>query len=288
MNTKKLQVLLTVIDEGSFTKAGDVLQYTQSGITQMMKTLEQEIGFPLFIKSHHGVTPTPECERILPSIRQLLVHDEKLSQEISFIHGLQKGVLRIGSYASCASTWLPHILPEFQEKYPNIHISIVEGGEGEITQWIYDHTVDIGLLSTPARYSFDFIPLVKDPMVVVLPQDHPLCSYKKIPITALEHIPFIASDASFDQDVHSIIKKTGVKPDIRFTSKNDYTILSMVEHGLGVSILPELIVKTYTGNYEMRPLDPNCMRTLGIGLTSKAEASPASAMFIKALKEQIK
>ncbi|MEI3218586.1 MAG: LysR family transcriptional regulator [Lachnoclostridium sp.] len=83
MDIHKLEVLLAVVDQGSFTKAGEDLGYTQSGITQMMKSLEHEVGFPLFIKGHRGVTLTKEGESLLPSIRNLLSANESLNQEIS-------------------------------------------------------------------------------------------------------------------------------------------------------------------------------------------------------------
>ncbi|MBQ5682911.1 MAG: LysR family transcriptional regulator, partial [Peptococcaceae bacterium] len=87
MDLHKLEVFLTVAEYLNFTRAGEDLGYTQSGITHMMKSLEKEIGFPLFIKNHHGVTLTQEAENLLPSIRSLLAANESLNQEISFLKG---------------------------------------------------------------------------------------------------------------------------------------------------------------------------------------------------------
>ena len=95
MDLHKLEVFLTVADYLNFTRAGEDLGYTQSGITHMMKSLEKEIGFPLFIKNHHGVTLTQEAENLLPSIRSLLAANESLNQEISFLKGAKKGTIKI-------------------------------------------------------------------------------------------------------------------------------------------------------------------------------------------------
>ena len=136
MDIKKLIVLLAVVDCGSFTKAGEKLGYTQSGITHMMKSLEQDVGFPLFTKGHHGVTLTKAGQTLLPSIRNLMAANETLYQEISFLKGAKKGILKIGSFSSCSMHWLPRIITNFQKQYPEIRFEIMEGDERELVTWI--------------------------------------------------------------------------------------------------------------------------------------------------------
>ena len=118
MDLRKWSVLLAVVDYGSFTKAGEELNYTQSGITHMMKSLEQEVGFPLFNKGHNGVSITKEGKALLPAIRNLLSANESLNQEISFLKGAKKGTLTIGTYISCSIHWIPEIIQEFRKSTP--------------------------------------------------------------------------------------------------------------------------------------------------------------------------
>ena len=115
MDIRKWNVFLAVVDSGSFTKAGEELGYTQSGITQMMKSLEKEVGFPLFHKGRHGAVLTKEGSSLLPDIRNLLAADESLNQAISFLQGAKKGTLKIGTYASCSIHWIPRIIRTFRE-----------------------------------------------------------------------------------------------------------------------------------------------------------------------------
>ena len=110
MNTQRVKVLLAAIDSGSLTKAGQIFGYTQSAVTQMMKTLEDEVGFPLLIKTNRGVEPTSELSLLIPTMRKLLNTEEILSQEIAGISGVQKGTIRIGSFVSTSVNWVPQII----------------------------------------------------------------------------------------------------------------------------------------------------------------------------------
>ena len=118
MGLRKWNVFLAVVDSGSYTKAGEELGYTQAGITQMMKSLEKEVGFPLFHKGHQGVSLTKEGVALLPAIRYLLAANESLNQEISFLTGVRTGTLKIGTYTSCSIHWIPGIIQTFRKEYP--------------------------------------------------------------------------------------------------------------------------------------------------------------------------
>lgn len=287
MDLKKLNVFLTVTDLGSFTKAGERLGYTQSGITQMMKTLEQEAGIPLFIKGHHGVKLTDEALSLLPSVRNLLSANESLNQEISFLKGAKRGTIKIASFTSCTIHWLPRIIYNFQKKYPGITFDIDEGNEQEIADWISSHKVDIGFTSFQERQTCEFIPVYKDPMLAVMPENHPFTKYEKIPIEWFENTPFIVSEYTHVNEVHQLLKASHVKPDIKYIMSNDFSILSMIEHNLGLSILPELIIKDRNYRFEARPLSPSASRTLGIAAISLENLSPAAKTFTKYARDYL-
>lgn len=102
MDTKKYKVLERAIHLGSFSRAAEELNYTQSAITQMMKSLESEIGFPILSKNHQGVQLTSNGQKIMPAIRSLLKSAEALQQEINSINNIESGNLRIGTFLSCS------------------------------------------------------------------------------------------------------------------------------------------------------------------------------------------
>lgn len=281
MDQRKLKVLLTVVDCGSFTRAGETLGYTQSGITQMMKSLEHEVGFPVFNKTHRGVSLTTDAESLLPAIRSFLSAGEYLDQEISFLKGAKKGTLKIGSYISCSIHWLPEIIQEFQKEYPDINFEISEGGETELVEWITNSKVDIAFTSYHSHQNYHFIHVLDDQMMAVFPKGHYFSYHSEIPLELYEDAPLIISDYTYDNDVRRILDEHKIHPEIKYTTTTDFSTLSMVEHNLGVTILPKLVLRGRTGNFEARPICPLVYRRLGMAISPTKDMSPAMKIFVK-------
>lgn len=284
MDTKRWKVMLAVDDYGSFTRAGEILGYTQSGITQMMKSLEKEVGFSLFIKDKHGMSLTSEAKSLIPSVRALLNADEVVRQEIASLKGAQVGVIRIGTYLSCSIHWIPQIIQEFHGTHPDIHFKIIEGAEGELADWIQERRVDIGFISRQEGHHYQFLPVMDDELYAVLPEGHPLTRYDQIPIEKFNGIPFVVTEYAPGSDIHRILAQYQITPDIRYVSINEFSVLSMVEHGLGVTILPGLLLRGQTGGFALRKISPNVFRQLGLAYSSDKELSPASRSFLEYAK----
>lgn len=277
--------MLAVDDYGSFTRAGEELGYTQSGITQMMKSLEKEVGFSLFIKDAHGMSLTADAKALVPAIRSLLNADEVIRQEIASLKGAKTGTIRIGTYLSCSIHWIPKIIREFQRKYPDIHFKIIEGVEGELADWIQERRVDIGFISYQKGHHYQFLPVMEDELFAVIPKTHPLAGLEEIPIDVFQGLPFIITEYTPGSDVHHALKKYHVKPDIRYVTINEFSSLSMVEHELGLTILPGLLLRGQVGNYVARPLRPRTFRRLGLAFSSVEELSPATKIFLEYAKD---
>ena len=194
MDTKRWKVMLAADDYGSFTRVGEELGYTQSGITQMMKALEKEVGFSLFIKDNHGVTLTKEAKALIPAIRNLLNADEEINQEIASLKGAQVGTIRIGTYLSCSIHWIPKIIREFQKSYPDIRFKIIEGTEGDLAEWIENRWVDIGFISYQKNQRYQFLPVMDDELYAVVPSAHEFAKQGKIPLEWFQGAPFVVTD----------------------------------------------------------------------------------------------
>ncbi|TQR17920.1 LysR family transcriptional regulator [Psychrobacillus soli] len=280
MSISKYKVLLKVVELGSLTKAADALGYTQSGVSHTISSLEQEFGFLLLARSRSGVKLTVNGEQVLKTIREILKWNEHLEQEVAAILGIEVGTIHIGTFTSVSVNWLPAILKDFQQDYPNIEIELCEGDYREIEDWIADGVIDCGFLSLPTRDTLDVIPLHEDQMLVVLPTNHPLSSQTKLMLSQIEREPFIMPRKGGDDDINRILEKASIKPDIKFTAGDDYAILAMVEKGLGVSILPELVIRGQKRNLHLLELDKPCYRSLGIAVNSKRHISPATEKFL--------
>lgn len=151
MDVTKCEAFLAAIDHGSLTAAGVFLGYTQSGITRMINALEEEVGFPLFIRTKKGVSPTENGKAMIPAFREIVRAHNHALEIGADIRGILSGALTIGSYYSVSAMWLPPILKRFRQLYPNVRINMKEGGNREMTRWLNEMSVDCCFLLSLRR-----------------------------------------------------------------------------------------------------------------------------------------
>lgn len=278
MSIAKFEILQKVVELGSLTKAADALGFTQSGISHAISSLEHEFGLELLVRNRSGVRLTIDGERVFKHIRELLRANGQLKEEVAAIHGLETGTVRIGTFTSVSVHWLPGIIKTFQQDYPSIEIKLAEGDYTEIESWLLDGTIDCGFMSLPTLDSLLVTPLKQDKMLCLLPKDHPLAAQPSIRYADLAHEPFIMPKPGGDYDMRRLLAKQSLTPPVRFEAADDYAIIAMVEHGLGVSILPEMIVTGRKHGVVARELEDASCRSLGIATPSYV--SPAAGKFI--------
>ena len=123
----RYEIFLKVCETGSFSKAAEALNYTQSGISQMMAGLEEELGVKLFARINRGVTLTDNGTRLLPYVRELANQKNRLRQAAFNINHKVEGKLRVGSFSSITTLWMPEVVHYFKENYPKVSIEILDG-----------------------------------------------------------------------------------------------------------------------------------------------------------------
>lgn len=280
MDTARYKAFMTSVESGSFTRAAEILCYTPSGVCQLVNALENDLGFPLLTRDKKGVKPTAGGEEVLRVVRDLLLQEERLDQLAAEINGLTTGKITIGAYSSIATHWLPAIIKGFLEAYPHIKIHLMEGIRQEVSGWLAERKIDMAFLSYEEPMEYEWIPLAEDPMIAVLPPDHPLANAAAYPLKSCENEQFIMPALGRDADVDEMFKSNGLSPDIRFSTLENYAALAMIEQGLGMSIMNELITKKWSGNVVKLPLDPPQYITFGIALHSLKTAAPAVRRFV--------
>lgn len=283
MNIQKYMSFVKAIECGSFTDAAEILNYSQSGISRMIADLEKEWGVVLLERSKNGVSLTSDGTKLLPYARELVEKYEQLQMQVDEINGLQSGLIRIGTFSSVATHWLPNIIKEFQKDYPFIDYELLLGDYTEIEDWIAEGRVDCGFLRLPAKNDFDTVFLEQDELMVVLPVNHPLSGLDKIPVSALCSEPFMLLEKGAKAEISAIFERSGLKPNVRFTTWDDYAVMSMVESGLGISILPKLILRRIPYNIVAKPLEIPAYRNIGIALKDKKNSSVAVKRFLSYL-----
>ena len=284
MNLQKYLSFVKTVEYGSFTKAAEILNYTQSGISRMIADLEKEWGVTLLERSKYGVKPTSDGMKLLPYAQNLCADFDKLKMQVDELNGLQSGLIRIGTFSSVATHWLPNIIKEFQKDYPNIDYELLLGDYTEIEEWIHTGRVDCGFLRLPTHPDFETIFLEKDKMMAIIPENHPLKDCDRFPVTALCDEPFMLLEKGAKAEISEIFERNNLTPNVKFITWDDYAVMSMVESGLGIAILPELILKRVPYKIIAKELDVPAYRNIGLALRDKKTASLAVKRFIDYLK----
>lgn len=287
MDLKKYQAFLTAVDSGSFAKTAEILDYTPSGISHMMSSLEQELGLPLLHRMKSGVAATRDGERLIPIIRELLRRNEQLEQTVSEINGLSSGNIIIGAYLSVSAQWLPQVISAFQADYPRINIALMEGVWDEVNGWMQERKTDFSIFSYRPELKGRFIPLREDPLLAVLPREHPLAGEAVYPLERCGEERFIMPGLGHDADVTALLKSERLNPKICFSVMDNYTAMAMIQSNLGMSIMNELIITGRRCDVAILPLDPPRSITLGIAVPEPEELSPAATKFISYLMRMI-
>lgn len=288
INLHKYQIFSTVVKLGSLTKTAQSLNLTQSAVSHAISGLENELGLKLLIRNRSGIRLTDSGERILKKINELLQINEQLLVEVDAIKGLETGTVNVGTFSSVSIQWLPQIMQQFQEQYPYIDIQLLDGNYDEIEHWISEGHADLGFVHLPVSSTLQSKSLYQDQMLCVLPANHPLQIYDQIELEQIVGEPFVMPIAGCDTDVQMIWNHAKMTPNIKYRLEDDHAIMAMVKHGLGISILPEMILhSTYTHDLCLRPLVGTHYRTIGIAATSFKTISPAAQKFLDCIQSFI-
>lgn len=289
LDIKKCEVLIAIERTNNLTKAAQLLGYTQPGISNIVKSMEEELGFPLFYRAHQGVSLTREAQVLLPKIKAILAGIKSLDQTVADIKGIKVGNISIGSYSSTSIYYLSRWIEKFSKKYPGITFSIMEGGTSELEDALNSYKVDIAIISKQPNHNYNWIPLLEDPICAVLPPDfhYPNKTFK---LSDYNQMPFIYHEKGVDVDVDHVIdymNNNNISPMYKYCMSFDRTMMSMIEHHLGIGIIPELIVSYYHGDLKTLPLDPPFQRELGIASLPDVPLSPVAKLFIDYCKNHI-
>lgn len=281
METARCKAFLRAAEAGSLTAAAEALGYTPSGVSQLVSALENELGLKLLERTKKGVALTNAGEQMLPVIRQFLADEQMIYEVASDIKGLSVGRVTIASYPSVATYWLPEVIRRFQEDYPRIEIRLMEGIQQEMAEWIREGVADMGFQTYTEPMDCDWLPLTEDRMVAVLPKEHPLAGESAYPLARCEEEEFIMPALGHDVDVEALLDRYRIKPNIKFSTMENPVMLSMIQSGLGMSIMNELCTAMWTERLCILPLDPPSEVTFGIATAKNRHISPAAEKFIE-------
>ena len=251
----------------------------------MISSLEKELSIKLLYRSRYGIQLTPEGERLYPAIQSSVINYENMRRTADEIKGLDSGIIRIGTVSSVSCHWLPELISDFWELHPNIQFVLHQGDYSSISEWVRTGAVDFGFVNPNAVRGMETTVIKSGEFRAVLPANHHLAGNKSVTLAQLSEEPFLLLEEGSYSEPMEAFHAAGITPDVKLRVHDDYSILSMVEQGLGISVLTELVLHKTNYNVAALPIDPPVIRTLGIVIKDRHSLPVASGKFISYIIE---
>ena len=279
-NILKYMAFVESVRHGSFTKAAETLGCSQSGVSRMVADLEHDWNVKLMERGRNGIELTPEGRDLFGYASDLCGSYDSLRSRVEEINGLDIGHIRIGTFSSIATHWLPRLIRMFKNDHPGVDYEILMGDYSEIEAWIRDGRVDFGFLPMRDGLDLDTRFVMRDRLMAVIPVDHPMADREEFPLEEFSREPFMLLEKGGRAEISEVFERNGVTPQVSLTTWDDYAIMSMVENGLGISILPELILRRAPYRIVTLPLDVPAHRDICVAMRSRDRMSNASMRFL--------
>ena len=267
MDTKKVRALITAVNSGSLSSAAESLGYTQSGLTHMMNSLEDELNLTLLVRNRSGVRLSPSGLALLEEMQNLLTAVDALEHAADAVRERSITTFRVGAYSSVARHWLPSIIADFKLFNPETDMVLSMQDIRETYDAVKNEELDCAIVSYQEDYmsGLCWTPLRDDELIAVLPGAYDLAE-GPFPVEYFAGMDFLMPSGGFNLDIMPVFSDVSPKqlPVFRYTNMDDAAIVSMVGHGLGVSILSRLVMQGISDNIAQVSLQPSAFRRLGI------------------------
>ncbi len=288
MTLLSYQVFMAVVEQQSFQKAAQVLQLTPSAISHAVASMEAELGSPLFVRSRQGVYLTNYGKELFPYIKNVLNSDEYLQQAIAQFQGVQKGVVRIGIFNSACVEWMPSLLKDFEQEYPNVQLDIYQGTYDDIYRWLKDGVVDLGFLSACSVGELAYEPIYQDCIVCVVPKGFQTENPGYMTVEELKKQHFVTQREGCDADVNNFMTKYGLSGGGGSYIVDDMSAIALVMGGYGVCLVPELVIRNIPFPVDVYPLDVEEKRTIVLASVRSDILAPAVQRMYDYIMERFK
>lgn len=284
----KYEIILDVCKTSSISKTAAKLNYSQSAVSQLIKSFEKELGLTLFKRTKHGVQLLPNTEEIVGSLEIICREEKRIRQTAADLNSLDSGYIRIGSIQSISYHWLPDILRKFSESYPKITFELYVEGFRPLISNLKNNKLDCIFVSRYSVPGYPFLPLGKDELMLATPKGHPLSEQVAVSLSDVDRQDFILTCDRLDYETGKIFEMNGIRPNVRYQVNEDFAALKMVEKGFGITILPKLLLHNAPFDICVRSFTEHYSRVLGVAYLPDTQPSPATLKFLSFAEEWAK
>lgn len=249
MNLKQLEAFLWVAELQSFTKAARQLYMSQPAVSFQIKALEEDLQVELFQRGDKKVLLTEAGKLMYPQAKKMIRYYHKIKASIDDLKGLKTGHLVIGASTIPGEYIMPLLIGEFKKRYPGIQITLKVAGSGQVSRWVQDREIDLGIIGVPVAYEgIDCLPWLEDRLILIVHSSHHWADISAIKISDLKTEPMILREQgsgtrrTLEQKLkeHNILLE---KIPCGMELGSTRAVITAVEAGLGVSIVSYCAVR---------------------------------------------
>jgi DNA-binding transcriptional LysR family regulator len=276
-----------------FTRAAEELNVAQPSVSQQIRKLEAELGTPLFHRMKRNVALTEAGTLFLRHARSVLQQLEEARIEVQELNGLRKGTLAVGAPPSVGTHLFPRALASFSRRHPGIALAFREGGSRTLVQALEDGELDLAVVIQPIRHpALETLPLLEEKLMLAVPRAHPLAAARrKVRLAELRDEPFVLlREGAYDlrDQTLAACRRAGFEPRVALDGGEMDSVLRFVAAGLGVAILPEMVlgdIDPDRGPITMQLAAPRLSRSLVLARRRDRYFSAAAREFVRVLGE---
>ncbi len=298
LTLRRLEVLTAVLEHGSFSAAAEALAYTQSAVSQSIARLETEVGAPLLVRGHRGVTPTDAGALLAEHAVRILAAVGEAEAGLATLAGERLTRLRVASFPSGGAALMPLAVARFRRGHPGVSLTLLEGEPAAIAPRLRAGELDLALLfdfpdaaAAPRSAGPDGLRitiLLEDPLELVLPTGHPLAEHPAPALADLRAEPWVQTSAHSPCARHVVrcCERAGFHPDVAFESDDYGTVQGLVAAGVGVALVPRLALGAGHPGVVVRRLHPaSPCRRITVATPAGFTPPPAARAMVRELTE---
>lgn len=294
MDFRHLQQFVVLAETLNFRRAAEKLHMSQPPLSVSIRKLESELGVPLFTRGKDGVQLTESGEAALADARRALFHATQFRQAALAASTGEGGKLRVGFVGSVTHFVLPRILTQFRRQYPGVQLVLQEGTSIRIMEQLEDEALDVGVVRIPvsSHAGTRMLVLQTEQFVLAMPKAHPMAQQQSLKLRDLSQEGFIlytaANAAGLRMASIHACQLRGFTPRVVQEAVQVQTVLSLVEAGLGVALVPSINRRFASTQILYKTLsDFPDSASIGIALAWNPDAEIASMRHFRDLAESL-
>ena len=294
MDPRQLRHFIALAETLNFHRAAERLHMAQPPLSASIRRLEEQVGVPLFTRNRRGTELTPAGAAALESARRAVFHSEQFALAAQAASRGEAGTLRVGFVGSATYALMPRVLPSFRKRYPGVQLQLSESTTARIVAMVESGDIDVGLVRVPIGQACRarIFPAERDVFAAALPVGHPLANRQRLTLADLSAQAFVMYGAVAVPGLHAAAllacEQAGFIPNVQQEAVQVQTVLSLVESGMGVALVPSVAARHATRNVVLKTLSgPGSQTAIGLALALPPDGQTAAALrFQESVLEQ--